>query len=88
MPNNIKELKVKFVKFKGEIVALFPELEQGENEYITCYAHLGQHSTASKSLLRCKKALPSEYFSLYKELLGIYTSQKFKEDDIFILKVM
>jgi len=59
--------KVKFVIFKDEVVALFPE-EKGINGYIMSYQHVGQHGDADKSLLKCKKATPEQYKDLKKEL--------------------
>ena len=64
--------KVKFVVFKGELTALFPEELYNERVYgkklITCYAHIGQHSSASRSLMRCKQAKKEQYQDLLNEL--------------------
>lgn len=62
---------VVFRKFKGEIIALFPE-HVGTNNPQTClaYAHNGQHFSID-STLRCAKASPEEYSSLAKELAFI-----------------
>lgn len=59
--------KVKFVVFKGEIVALFPEITNGEG-LILSYAHIGQHSTAHRDLLKCKRATFAQYKDLANEL--------------------
>ena len=63
---------VTFVKFKGEILALFPDLiESRDGTKIQSYARVGQHSPACKSLLRCKKASLEEYQALKTELESI-----------------
>lgn len=64
-------IRVQFIVFQGEVTALFPDEDEGQN-LITCYAHIGQHSTAHKSLLRCKRATPAQYKDLYWELTQIY----------------
>lgn len=72
MRKDIEITKVKFVKFKGEIVALFPECVNRHNKnMIMSYAHLGQHSEASRSLLKCKKATLKECADLLNELTKI-----------------
>jgi len=60
---------VKFVVFQGEIVALFPkDRATDHSKDIMSYAHIGQHSAACASLLKCKRATPYEYKSLAEEL--------------------
>jgi len=62
--------KVKFVIFKSELLALFPDLHE-ENNSVSCYARLGQHGIADRSLLRYKAATKEEYADLLKELVAI-----------------
>ena len=62
--------KVKFVIFQKEIIALFPDDVTGKN-LINSYQHIGQHGSASKSLLRCKRATKEQYQDLYQELTDI-----------------
>lgn len=62
--------KVRFIVFKGEILALFPEIPEN-NDCILSYQTIGQHGAASKSLLKCKKATPEQYEKLRNELTGI-----------------
>ena len=59
-----------------EVIAVFTDTKQdivynGNNDDgFECYAHLGQHSTCSKSFLReiCRKATKEEYQDLFNEL--------------------
>jgi hypothetical protein len=66
--------RVYFKIFKGEIIALFPHYLHNErlygNSLITCYAHIGQHSPASRSLIRCKNAGNGDYEALKNELIN------------------
>lgn len=64
-----KKVKTKFVKFRGEIVALFPEIKR--NEFIMSYQHMGQHGEANKDLLNCPRATRTEARELRKELVSI-----------------
>lgn len=62
--------KVKFVKDDtGEITAIFPEIKENNN-CVLCYAHLGQHSAASRQWIKEKTqpAAEEEYSDLLKEL--------------------
>lgn len=64
---------VVFRKFQGEVTALFP-LEPGTNNPydMTCYAHLGQHSSCDMLWAReTKAAKPLEYRDLARELRQI-----------------
>ena len=58
-----------------EVLALFPELLYNEDLYgksqITCYAHVGQHSSAHVSFKRRVRATKSQYTPLLKELKSI-----------------
>jgi len=61
--------KVKFVIFKKELTALFPEeVTHNNRAFILSYAHIGQHSEASRSLMKCARATPEQYKSLAEEL--------------------
>ena len=46
MKKDIHKTDVIFREFKGEILALFPHIVQNYSGDVTCYAHLGQHSSA------------------------------------------
>jgi hypothetical protein len=63
------QVLVKFIIFEKEVVALFPNIKENE-DYISSYAHVGQHSGASYSLMKCKKATKDEYKDLLNELKG------------------
>ena len=63
---------VKFVIFRGSVIALFPGLKHNNfSSNITSYERRGQHGSASKSLMRCKSSSKAEYSSLEKELISI-----------------
>ena len=62
---------VKFVKFKTEIVALFPNEIADSKGNILSYAHNGQHGPTSKSLMRLRYAQPKEFEALRKELTNL-----------------
>jgi hypothetical protein len=72
-------VKVKFVKPKyrdgsTEILAMFlgqTSHYSRDRRMISCYAHLGQHSSADESFLRRKLATKEEYLPLLKELEGL-----------------
>jgi hypothetical protein len=63
--------QVIFYKEENEILAVFPYLPEQYGQ-VSCYAHVGQHSTASveycDSLRMAKK---KEYNDLYHELMSI-----------------
>lgn len=61
-------VRVKFVMFQSEVLALFPDFSEYEKDMITCYAHIGQHSNAHKSLLRRKSLSEPQYRDLKREL--------------------
>jgi hypothetical protein len=59
--------------FKGEIVALFPDLPADvEARHCTCYAHVGQHSAANLAyvLRHSRPATVAEKRPLLQELAG------------------
>ena len=64
----MQKTKVKFIKFQGDIIALFPECKNMHYPMIMSYAHNGQHSEASSSLMKLRYATPAEYLPLMKEL--------------------
>jgi hypothetical protein len=68
-------MKTKFINFKGEILALFPEQIADPQHNIMSYAHIGQHGAASPSLMRRKWAKPNEYKELLAELQTIYSPE-------------
>ncbi len=68
-------MKVKTVFRKhsdGEIIALFPE-EKWNDEFITCYAHIGQHGGSDYAWVvsTTKQATKAEYKALKSELENI-----------------
>lgn len=66
-------VKVIFRKWKGELIAFFPELP-GDNEWLdTClsYQHIGQHASASTNLHGLLPVTPEEYHPLWRELTEI-----------------
>ena len=65
-----KKTKVMFKKFKGEVIALLPDIKEG-NKYIGSYMHIGQHSPASVNLKYLKNATEKEYKSLKEEMEGL-----------------
>ncbi len=58
------------------ITAVFPS-ECGTNRYdMTCYAHVGQHSTCDQGWYNTtRKAKPAEYAALLAELRQIYAPE-------------
>jgi len=61
-------VKVKFVLFDSEVLALFPDFPIWEKDMITSYAHIGQHSNAHKTLMRRKSLSEPQYRDLKREL--------------------
>ena len=55
-------------EFKGSVTAVFPEME-GSPGLMTCYAHVGQHSSCSLGWMRDKTR--PEYKDLASELRRI-----------------
>ena len=62
-----------FRNFKGEIIALFPYLISNYNGDVTCYAHMGQHSSADylHIISNSKPINNPKNLDLYKELSSI-----------------
>jgi len=72
MEKDTIKTKVKFKKFRGEIIALFPEIGHCLfSNTIESYMHIGQHGGAHKDLLKCRNATPEQYYDLYNELESI-----------------
>lgn len=63
-------IRIIFKRFKGEILAIFPDEKEHDN-CLMCYAHLGQHSTCSKTLMYCRNASKDEYTPLLNELVNV-----------------
>lgn len=51
-------MKVQFIDFNGEVLAIFPNEIADYNGNLTCYAHIGQHSACHPSLLTEFPKLP------------------------------
>lgn len=55
--------------FKGDVTAVFPYEPGYDSWSMTCYAHVGQHSSCTWEWYRTTRAaIPSEYESLKHEL--------------------
>jgi len=61
-------VRVKFVLFDSEVLALFPDFPEWEKDMITSYAHIGQHGNAHKTLMRRKSLSEPQYRNLKREL--------------------
>lgn len=72
---------VRYPDGQREILALFPHDVGDRQGNVTCYAHMGQHSTADyKYIIQVSTpATPQEYDSLHKELVSIYGDSHFGE---------
>lgn len=54
---------------EDEITAVFPDEVNPTNGFVTCYAHIGQHSEGMlDAFLQCPEATEEEYASLLREL--------------------
>lgn len=61
---------------RNEVTAVFPQLKYNKelygNDIMTCYAHIGQHSSCSKEWVKEQRlATPKEYADLKEELESI-----------------
>lgn len=63
--------QVMFKRFKGSIIALFPNEIADNKGNIMSYECLGQHGGAHPALKKCRNAKPSEYANLRRELESI-----------------
>lgn len=75
--------KVMFRKWKGEVIALFPEIRNSQTaRYCQSYMHIGQHGEADDNLIVNQSSPPTigEYEPLLKELVQI------GYDDLKIIK--
>ena len=58
--------------FKGYLTAVFPD-DPERPGFLSCYAHIGQHSTGSLGWYqKTRAATEAEYADLLAELRGIY----------------
>jgi hypothetical protein len=57
----------------GEVTALLPDVPE-HHSFMTCYAHVGQHSSCDTRWVReeTRAATPEEYAPLLRELEQIY----------------
>lgn len=67
---------VRFVQFKGEILAVFmrssADLRHNGYQWMRqCYAHIGQHGDCYDGMQRRKRATPEQYQPLLNELKSI-----------------
>lgn len=71
--------------FKGEVTAVFPTIPGTSGYDVTCYAHIGQHSTGSLEWMRndTRPATDAERADLLAELRGIYTTRPANRPDIY-----
>ena len=69
-----EQLPVIFKRYGNEVTALFPTIPGTNDPFTcTCYAHIGQHGSASEAYAAMRPAAkPSEYADLMAELRGIY----------------
>jgi hypothetical protein len=74
METETEKVKVVFRMWKGEVIALFPEIPSDRMGYFCeSYMHVGQHSGADYTgIIRLSRpATPAEYANLAKELTSI-----------------
>lgn len=72
---------------KGAVTAVFPTLPGTAAHDVTCYAHVGQHGTASRAwYVETRAAMPDEYADLLAELRRIY--ERDDDADAVRLKVV
>ena len=66
--------KIMYRVFEGEVLALFPYQLESLGGTVTCYTHIGQHSSADYNHVidKSRPATPEEYKDLHAELIGIY----------------
>jgi len=67
-------------EFKGQVTAVFPTLPADyRGRFMTCYAHIGQHSGCGFDWYRSTRAAkPAEYSDLLRELRAIYELDEFE----------
>lgn len=69
---------------KREVTAVFPTLQGTGPHDMTCYAHIGQHSTCTPGwYAQTRLATPDEYKSLLAELRGIYETRPASNPEIY-----
>lgn len=67
------KVRVVFRVYKaGDIIALFPDIDEGRG-LISCYMHVGQHGSVSYAgvIRSTKPASEKQYAELHKELSSI-----------------
>ena len=67
---------IRFIKFKGEILAVFMRRDSGlrwdGKQWLRgCYAHIGQHGDCYDGMQRRKRAIKKEYQDLKREMESI-----------------
>ena len=69
----ILEMRVFYVRSAdGEVTAIFPD-EFDHQGNVDCYAHVGQHGSATEEFIaECDMATASEYAELHEELNVTY----------------
>jgi hypothetical protein len=87
VPVRVKFVKPKYKDGSTEVLALFlhqTSYYSRDRRMITCYAHIGQHSSADESFLRRRLATREEYLPLLKELesLGYVVTVVNKEKEV------
>lgn len=71
MKKDTYKTPVQFRILRGEVLAVFP-YDVHKNTNVTCYAHIGQHSTCDVFINSFSKpATKDEYNELFKELESI-----------------
>jgi hypothetical protein len=74
MKKDKNKTKVRFYREDDTVLAIFPEVPfgGGNNNDLTCYAHVGQHSACTQGYISSLSlASMSEYKSLKEELEGL-----------------
>ena len=74
VPVRVKFVKPRYIGGATEILALFlgqTSHYSKDRRMITCYTHMGQHSSADESFLRRKLAKKEEYLPLLRGLEGL-----------------
>lgn len=71
MKKETEQTEVQFRLFMGEVIAVFPYIIETKSN-VSCYAHIGQHSSCMWNINNASKpATPEEYSDLQKELESI-----------------
>jgi hypothetical protein len=72
MEKDTYKTKVVFRMWDGQVIALFPEIDEG-NYFCLSYEHIGQHGGADYQgiVADSRLATPDEYKDLFEELESI-----------------